>query len=424
MTSVTLNGNAYSDDGTTSRDMNAGGFRNYLLPMLGDAMTDIGAKQTAAQTARTGAEAAQSQAQAYANTALNGPGTTATTANSTALATGSKSWTIQTGKSIVPGMTVRLADSSTGASWFQGEVTAYNSGTGALTVNVTSITGTGTPANLSLSLAPSGGASLTTNNFVGAQNFAAGVTMDIPVTLWDLDAVTSNTIIVQNAPSSTAGQNGIKLAAGVSRTVIVLAANASSRLLASSANGWTLQLPGQMTSLALEAGDVLEFTGVGSNTVRVVNYVRKTGASLGVMYACFQERQNSGTSAGNSSAGVTSRALNTTVSNNIPGVAISSGTITISRQGVYLVRGSAPCYGGGAHQAKISGNAGDSALAGAGTMSRSSVAAVLTLDFNSATSLSFTLDHYIQNAVTNGLGLAVGSGVSEVYSQLEIWRIG
>jgi hypothetical protein len=41
MTQVTVNGNTYSDDGTTSRDMQHGGHRQWLLPMISDLMVVI-----------------------------------------------------------------------------------------------------------------------------------------------------------------------------------------------------------------------------------------------------------------------------------------------------------------------------------------------------------------------------------------------
>ena len=41
MTQVTVNGNTYSDDGTTSKDMQHGGHRQWLLPMISDLMVVI-----------------------------------------------------------------------------------------------------------------------------------------------------------------------------------------------------------------------------------------------------------------------------------------------------------------------------------------------------------------------------------------------
>lgn len=56
MTQVTLNGHVYSDDGSAARDMQGGGVRNWLLPMLSDTMTEvaaIGASVTAAAASAT-----------------------------------------------------------------------------------------------------------------------------------------------------------------------------------------------------------------------------------------------------------------------------------------------------------------------------------------------------------------------------------
>lgn len=58
MTQVTANGNTYSDDGSTSKDMGSGGYRTNLLPMLGDVMHDAQAAIDGASTAAAAAVAA------------------------------------------------------------------------------------------------------------------------------------------------------------------------------------------------------------------------------------------------------------------------------------------------------------------------------------------------------------------------------
>lgn len=114
---------------------------------------------TLAQTASTKAgEAAGSAAtaQSSAQTAVNAPGTNATSATSDTIATGSTTITIQTGKSIVVGMTVKMASTASPTNWMHGDVTAYNSGTGSLTVNVSAISGSGTFAAWTVSLSAPG----------------------------------------------------------------------------------------------------------------------------------------------------------------------------------------------------------------------------------------------------------------------------
>ena len=77
--------------------------------------------------------------------AVNAPGSSATSTTSLSIGTGAKSLTIQTGKGFVVGQSVKIAYTTAPTNWMLGDITAYNSGTGALDVNVTTISGTGGP---------------------------------------------------------------------------------------------------------------------------------------------------------------------------------------------------------------------------------------------------------------------------------------
>jgi hypothetical protein len=85
--------------------------------------------------------------------ALNAYATNSTSASSLAIGTGSKSLTVETGKSYVAGMSVKIAYTTTPANYMLGYVTSYNSGTGALVVNVTETGGSGTYAAWTVSQA-------------------------------------------------------------------------------------------------------------------------------------------------------------------------------------------------------------------------------------------------------------------------------
>jgi hypothetical protein len=86
-------------------------------------------------------------------TSTASPGAVATSTTSTTIATGSKTITVQTGKSFVPGMEVVIAvTASASANKMIGTVTDYVTGTGALTVNVSSMLGSGTYAAWSVSM--------------------------------------------------------------------------------------------------------------------------------------------------------------------------------------------------------------------------------------------------------------------------------
>lgn len=140
MTAVTLNGNAYSDDGTQSRDMRFGGHQQWLLPMLQDAMTEVEAATDAAVSADSSADAAAASAVSAANYAA-GLNATSTSAND--IGTGSKTWTTQTGKQFGAGGYVQIIRQSDTTMWMIGQVTAYNSGTGSITVSVEDSNGSG-----------------------------------------------------------------------------------------------------------------------------------------------------------------------------------------------------------------------------------------------------------------------------------------
>lgn len=76
----------------------------------------------------------------------------ATSSTSLSISTGSKSLTIETGKSFAIGQPVLIASTANPAHWMHGQVTAYDSGTGALTVTVGTISGSGTVAAWSVSV--------------------------------------------------------------------------------------------------------------------------------------------------------------------------------------------------------------------------------------------------------------------------------
>lgn len=120
------------------------------------ATTQAGIATTQAGIATTQAGIATTQASnaaASALTALNAPGTSATSTSSLTIGTGAKSLTIQTGKSIVVGMTLVIARTSAPTTTrMSGVVTSYDSGTGALGVTVDSVTGSGTHTDWTVSL--------------------------------------------------------------------------------------------------------------------------------------------------------------------------------------------------------------------------------------------------------------------------------
>lgn len=76
----------------------------------------------------------------------------ATSSTSLTIGTGSKTLTIDAGKGFAVGQPVLIASTASPTNYMSGQVNAYNSGTGAMTVNVTAIGGSGTVASWAVSV--------------------------------------------------------------------------------------------------------------------------------------------------------------------------------------------------------------------------------------------------------------------------------
>lgn len=146
MTQVTLNGHVYSDDGSAARDMQGGGVRNWLLPMLSDAAVDLSASQSAASSS---AAAAAASALSAANAAA---GLRATYTGAITLATGSLSITTQTNKQFVQAQHIVIINNAAPSNFLWGPVTSYNSSTGALVVDIQNVYGSGSLSGWTISL--------------------------------------------------------------------------------------------------------------------------------------------------------------------------------------------------------------------------------------------------------------------------------
>lgn len=262
MTSVTFppalggDGSTVSDDANTSTGLANGGHRTRFVPALAQT---VAMAQTALNKA---AEAAASAA-----SAVNAPGTSATSTTSLTIGTGSKSLTLaQTGKSFVIGQPVIIASTAVPTNWMAGTITAFNSGTGAMTVGVTLTNGSGTVADWSVALSgPVTPAVLRTGdtmtgalNMSGAAiNEAEGAAVASSATV-NLDTATGNFVHITGTTTITA----ITLAQGAERVVVFDGA----LTLTNSAN---LILP-RGTNIAVAAGDVAVFRGEGTGVTRCV----------------------------------------------------------------------------------------------------------------------------------------------------------
>lgn len=170
MTVININGNTYSDDGSTPKDMNEGGFRTWLFPLIQDVMTYIAAALATLSGFATAAAAS-------AASALNAPGTSATSTAALTIGYGAMSLTIQSGKLFAVGAHLMLASAAAPtAKWMHGIITSYDPATGTLNINVTSLVGlAASAADWVVSVSAPGSASLAANQYTGSQFYKAGI---------------------------------------------------------------------------------------------------------------------------------------------------------------------------------------------------------------------------------------------------------
>jgi len=139
--------------------------------------------------------------------------------------------------------------------------------------------------------------------------------------------------------------------------------------------------------------------------------------------AIFNETQANGTQGGASVATTfTKRTLNTTVTNNI-GASIASSVITLTA-GTYRVFCMSPFYNVTGVAIRLR-NTSDSTttLASVNTYFAGTAGGYAQLDgtFTITSSKNFEVQYYCNTAVaTNGLGVALSGGISEIYTQITI----
>lgn len=107
--------------------------------------------QAAADRVQTGAD--RTAAAASAASALGAPGTNGTSTTSLTIGAGAKTFTTQTGKAWVAGQGFFVASSASPVNWMTGVLTAYNATSGAATVQVDTVGGSGTFAAWNCGLA-------------------------------------------------------------------------------------------------------------------------------------------------------------------------------------------------------------------------------------------------------------------------------
>lgn len=160
----------------------------------------------AAGTSATAAAASEVAAVAAASSAINSPGTNATSTSSITPAIGANAFTLaQTGKQFVVGQFVTVADATTPTTkFFNGAITAFNSGTGAITVTAIVVVGTSSGSNWVITAAaPAQGENFVSpvQTFVALGNVSGSVAIDLRNGLACSMTITGNTTFTFTMPA-------------------------------------------------------------------------------------------------------------------------------------------------------------------------------------------------------------------------------
>ena len=190
---------------TLATDVNLKQTQVAASAVAADASSDAAAlSETNAAASAVAADASADDAALSATSAINAPGTTATSTTSLTIGTGSKTFTIQTGKAYSVGQTVVVANTVTPTNQMTGVITDHNSGTGSITVDVQAVSGAGTFASWSVGMSTISGV-ITVNGQAGhISNLAtlSGTEILINKTLVDssvrstVNVITTNTTAV------------------------------------------------------------------------------------------------------------------------------------------------------------------------------------------------------------------------------------
>lgn len=183
---------------------------------------------------------------------------TGTSTTSLTIGTGAKTLTTQGARGFAVGQLVKLTSDASVANYMIGTVTAYNSSTGAMSVTVTTVGGSGTLADWSITIvaSPSGVAE-------SALDLLTGTAIASAATI-NLDSASGNRVHITGTTPITA----VTLTRGP-RTLIFDGA------LTLTHHATTNKLPGG-ANITTAAGDVAIYEGDGS-AVRCVSYTRASG---------------------------------------------------------------------------------------------------------------------------------------------------
>ncbi len=348
-----------------------------------------------------------------------------TSTTSVSIGTGSKSFTASTSKGWSVGQLLVAASAGTPTAYMVGQVTAYNSSTGALTINVAAATdtaGAGSYTDWNINVSGKTGPTATLGGSASSGiNELGGGTIASAATTMDIWAAAKGNLMTVTGTTTTTGLPAAPQA-GAERWLVAadawpLTAGAN-LLIAGVASGQTV---------TLAAGDMVLVRAITTTQFRCVVF-RASGAPTVAGLLHVRDEKTAGTGAGSLTANAWNvRTLNTVVANTIAGASLGSNQVTLPA-GTYDIEASAPQYSGSNtfHSRLKITNVTDGAALVYGQNVHHSLGgtAQLRARVTLAAQKVLQVEHWISVGVTVTGGEPQSAGTAEYYTELFIERVG